>query len=120
MSLEAWRFFPLVFPGPRRRAWIEKGKRNGYRSCFNDRTVERFDQILHTGVHVEILCQESSDVPDRVFEMLLGEHQGGDELLQMALKSLPTELDHGLLIVIKNKTVLRSIDSKLMKRRTHL
>src|SRR5207247_7508738 len=62
----------------------------------------------------------STHVPDQIPEMLLREHHRGDELLEVAPVSLASKLDQCLLILIKNKTVFRAIDTKLMEQGTHL
>src|SRR2546425_2891 len=52
--------------------------------------------------------------------MLLRENHRGNELLDVALEPPASKLDQCLLILIKNQTVFRAIDTKLMERGTHL
>src|SRR6266705_946381 len=94
--------------------------RYGHRRALNDRAVEGLDQILHTGLHVEVPCQERPHVRDQVFEMLLRKYYGGNELLGVALEPPSSKLDQCLLILIKKKTVFRAIHTKLMDRGMHL
>src|ERR1051326_1641598 len=52
--------------------------------------------------------------------MLLCKHHGRNERLAGAGVPRPLKVDHRLLILIENQTVLRAIDTKLMNRGTHL
>src|SRR5207244_13420323 len=91
-----------------------RGKKNfpvryGHRRALNDRAVERLDQILHAGLHVEVPCQENPHIRDQVPEILLRKYHRWDELLDVALETPASKLDQCLLILIKKKTVFRAI-----------
>src|SRR6266446_2211015 len=90
------------------------------RGVFSDGMIKRFDQILHAGLHVEVPCQKSPAICDRASEILLGSSHRRDEVFEVALKSGPPKLNQGFMILIKDKTVCRTVNPKLMERWTHL
>src|SRR6267378_6938587 len=94
--------------------------RNGQRSALDNRVVERFDQILHAGLHMEVPRQKRLCIRDDVFQVLRCEHYRGNELLRVALEPGAAKPDECLLILVKNEAVLRTVDTKLVKRGTHL
>src|SRR5215472_3609272 len=74
----------------------------------------------HSGHRMEVSSQKRFYVASQVIDMLSRKNYGRHKSLQVACKPPSAELDHRLLIVIKNKTILASINSKLVNRRTHL
>src|SRR6266513_975988 len=76
--------------------------------------------MLHTGCRVEVVGKERPGVSRDVAQMLPGENHRGDDLLAVALEPLTSQLDHRVLIMIKDETVLRAIDTKPMDRGSHL
>src|SRR6266566_2805039 len=76
--------------------------------------------MLHSGLHLEVPCEKRSHIPGHISEMLLCDHYRADKVLEVAFEPGSVKLDKRLLILIKNKTICRSIDTKLMQRGTHL
>jgi len=93
---------------------------NRLRAIAADRTVERFDQMLHAGLHMKILARKSSEVSGHVRTILLCQCQWGSEFLEITFEFGASKVDQRLLILIENQTVLQAIDAELMKRWPHL
>ena len=86
----------------------------------SDGPVEGFDQVLHAGPQVEVLCQKTAQVRSQVPEVLLREYHRRNELLGITLERGAAQLDQRFVILIEDETVLCAIDAKLMERGTHL
>src|SRR6266704_3186959 len=76
--------------------------------------------MLHSGLHVEVPCQKRSHIPGHISEMLPCDQYRADEVLEVAFEPGSVKLDKRLLILIKNKTICRTVDAKLMQRGAHL
>src|SRR5215469_12956153 len=94
--------------------------RNWFSSAFQDGPVERFDQVFHTRLHMEVSGQKSSQIRAEISEVLLGQANRRDKFLSVADISLPAKPDEGLLILIQNQAILLPIDAELMESRSHL
>src|SRR5437879_1655094 len=94
--------------------------RNRFWSAFYDGLVERFDQIFHTRLHMEVPSQKSSEVRAEISEVLLGEANRRDKFLSVADIPLPAKPDEGLLIMIQNQPIRLPIYTELMESRPHL
>src|SRR5215469_213749 len=94
--------------------------RNWDRLSFGDGTVERLNQVLQAGLHVEVVSQESGDVLSEIPEVLSSKLQRRNELLEIALISFPSQFNENLLILIEDETVPCTVNTELVKGGAHL
>src|SRR5260370_17148289 len=88
---------------------------NRHRSAFYDGPVERFDQIFHTRLHMEVASQKSSQIRAEISKVLPGEANRRDKFLSVADIPFPAKPDEGLLILIQNQPILLPIDPQFME-----
>ena len=60
---------------------------NRYGSALADRTIKGFNEILDTGIRVEVSRQEQSNVAEQVADMLLGKQHRRNEVIRLTVKS---------------------------------
>lgn len=94
--------------------------RDGNWSVPTDRAVKGFNQELHAGVHVKVPSQKQSYILDQISEMLLRKQHRRNQVVRIALEFLAAKPKHNFVALIKNETVFRTIDSKLVDQRPHL
>ena len=85
------------------------------RSAICDSPVERFYQILHAGLHMEIARCEQPEVREKTLQILVRHDHGRHECFGVALELLAPKHDQRLLILIQNEAVLRAINTELMQ-----
>jgi len=80
-----------------------------------DRLIERFDQVFHTRLHMEIPRQKQTGVLRQVCHVLFRENNWRNELFCIALVALASKADQRLLVLVENKAILCSVETKLVQ-----